>query len=104
MLFGIILNDEEVHSDPAMGNVTKFSYLNGQLSFWAPSTILGLRITNGNYEKAVELLKERYGRTEHLISAHFGALCGLQWPSKKLAGFRGFYDSLESHIRGLDAL
>ena len=52
----------------------KLNYLKGLLKNEAKDIISGREITGNNYEVAVDLLKERYGRKEFMINAHYSSL------------------------------
>ena len=65
------------------------NYLRGYLSE-AAKAIAGLPLCNANFDKAVELLKQRFGRSQTITN--------------KVKQMRNFYDSLENYIRGLKAL
>ena len=49
----------------------KLNYLKGLLKYEAEDVISGLEIIGNNYEVAVDLLKERYGRKESVINTHY---------------------------------
>ena len=71
----------------------------------AASTILGLMLTEANYSAAVELLKERYGKKQQIISVHMEEL--LKLPSctgDKAIQIRSVYDKISVNVRGLEAL
>ena len=59
----------------SLGN--KFNYLKALVERPAANTILGLTLTEANYAAAVELLKERYGKKQQIISAHMKELLKL---------------------------
>ena len=62
----------------------------------------GLEICKENYGKAVELLKKRFGKTQHIISAHMQSLLKLQsFQNDKLSDIHGIYDTIMVHICGL---
>ena len=72
----------------------------------AESVVAGLSLTADNYKVAIEILKDRFGKPQLLISNYMDAL--LKLPSvnsvhetKKL---RELYDKIEINIRGLNAL
>ena len=53
-----------------LSDVEKMDYLNGMLKGEAARAISGLPLTEENYRKATELLKERFGKThefDHLL-------------------------------------
>ena len=56
-----------------------------------------------NYKEALELLQERYGNKNLIISCHMNQLLKIPpvTSDKDVKGLRIFYDTLESHIRSL---
>ena len=93
-----------VHSNAALDCVQKFNYLKAQLHGDASRAIAGLLLTSANYDHAVTLLQERFGQSHKIVSAHMQALLDIPKPVNSLSSLRLFYDSVESHIRGLAAL
>ena len=70
----------------------------------ASRAIAGFPLTNHNYTKAIQLLKERFGNLTKVINAHMQSLLDLQNPNYELASLQLFYDTMENHIRGLESL
>jgi len=64
--------------------------------------ITGLPLTNTNYQTSVTLLKDRYGQSQCIISAHVQALLDLPKPLNKL--LRRFCDTIETHVCCLQSL
>ena len=65
----------------------------------------GLEIPEENYGKDVELLKERFCKTQHIISVHMQSLLKLQsFQNDKLSDIRSIYDTIMVHFRGLERL
>ena len=93
-----------IHTDPHLDDIKKFQYLQAQLTGEVQCTIAGLTLTSANYQNAMDLLQKRYGQPHKLISAHMRGLWELPHPSHELSSLRNFYDTLESQIRGLQAL
>ena len=93
-----------VNSNPNLGGVQKFNYLRAQLSGDASRAIAGFPLTDSNYEQAVDLLKTRFGESQKIINSHMQALLNLPNPSNDLTSLQQFYDSMETHVRGLVAL
>ena len=93
-----------VHSNPTLGGVQKFTYLKAQLMGDASRAVAGFPLTNSNYEQAVNLLKERFGQPNKIISAHMQALLDLSNHVYQLANLQLFYDTMENHVRGLESL
>ena len=54
--------------------INKFTYLQSLLEGEARSVIQGLALTAANYEVAIELLQERFGKKERIVFAHIQAL------------------------------
>ena len=96
--------DAAVHSNPVLDDVQKFNYLRTQLLDEASHAISGFTLTSANYQEAVALLQERFGETDKIIQAHMRALSNLPKPTNNASSLRHFYDTVESHIRGLSAL
>ena len=92
-----------IHANPSLTDVQKFAYLQSQLEGNAARVIAGFALTNVNYTRAVELLQERYGQTHKITHASMQALLSLPKPSSRVDSLRLFYDSLETHIRSLEA-
>ncbi|XP_006821839.1 uncharacterized protein LOC100377489 [Saccoglossus kowalevskii] len=93
-----------IHNDGTLDNIQKFTYLRSLLTGEAARTIEGLDLTDANYASALTLLRERYGQKQVIISAHMKSLWELPTPTEDATSLRHFYDSLESHVRGLHAL
>ena len=59
-----------IHSNTRVAKIDKFKYLMAQLEGDAKSTLSGFELTEGHYDQAIELLKERYDDSEHIIHHH----------------------------------
>ena len=59
-----------IHSNPSISNVNKFNYLQSLLEGSASRAIKGLTLTSANYDNAISILQERYGKTQQTIAAH----------------------------------
>lgn len=53
-----------VHNNKKLPNIEKFNYLKGKLTGEALSAISGFSLSNDNYDIAVSLLKERFGKEQ----------------------------------------
>lgn len=65
-----------------------------------------LTLTDSNYDAAIDLLKNRCGRKDIVVSAHMSKLLTLT-PVKKsldMAAMRSLYDECEIQIRSLESL
>ena len=94
--------NSSVHENREIPKVDKFNYLNSLLEAAAYRTIQGLPLTASNYDSAIAMLRERFGNTQQIISAHMEGL--LKIPN--CAGDRStaVFDKIMVHVRGLEAL
>ena len=77
------------------------SLLEGQ----ALRTIKGLAVTEENYQAAIDILRERFGNTQQIISAHMDELLKLQTCSgEKSSQLRYIHDKVSVNVRGLESL
>lgn len=88
-----------------LSNVDKLLYLKSSLKGEAAKTIEGLEVTNSNYDVALEILKNRYGKTSHIIDAHYAALYRIK-PSTSgdITELRQTFNDIERHLRVLKSL
>ena len=95
-----------VHENMAISPIDKFNYLNSLLEGPASRSIQGLSLTEANYKSAIEILHERFGRTQQIISAHMEELLKLPScsTSERSNSLRFVYDKISVHIRGLSSL
>ena len=91
--------------------VSKFNYLKGALDGEAARAIKGYSLTEANYPKAIEKLKERFGRKDVIIQSHLQSLLNLDLATKHPPGSTGylpalwnFYDDVCAHIRSIEGL
>lgn len=87
-----------------LSNIEKMNYLNGMLKGEAARPISRLPLTEENYKKATELLKERFGKPQNLTNAYMESLSKIHAPSSESKNLREFYDTCEANIRGLETL
>ena len=93
-----------VHSNTALTNVQILTFLKSQLQNEAERCISGLSLTNATYERAICLLKDRFGQQHMIINAFMQNLLELPCPSVTLNSLRLFFDKMEASIRGLESL
>ena len=96
--------EASIHRNPNLQPVDKFNYLRAELEGDASTVISGLELTNSNYEVAVNLLQERFGRDELMMDDHYSALMDLPVSLNITAKLRTTYDMIEKHLRSLKAL
>ncbi|KAH3860065.1 hypothetical protein DPMN_022958 [Dreissena polymorpha] len=61
--------------------------------------VQGFALTNANFMRAVDFLRERYGQQSKIIHATMQALLTLQPPNSTVSSLRFFYDRMETYIR-----
>ena len=93
-----------VHDNPSLSDIQKFNYLRARLRGVASRSIAGFPLTNANYQRSIELLQERFSQSHRIINANMEPTLNLPNPSTQLVRLQQFYDTLETHIRGLEAL
>ena len=84
----------------------KFNYLKSLLVGTAQNVATGLALTSANYAKAVELLQKRFGNRQMVISSHMEALTKIPKITSisEVKRLRSLYDTVESHVRGLESM
>ena len=95
-----------IHNNEDLSKIEKHTYLKSYLVGAAARAIAGLKITESNYDAAIDMLKERFGRKDLIVSAHMSKLLDLT-PVKKsndIVALRQLYDECEVQIRGLESL
>ena len=58
-----------IHTNSSLSDIEKFNYLPSYLTETTGEYIKGLSLTSANNQKSVEILKERYGSKQILISS-----------------------------------
>ena len=66
-----------IHSSIKLNNIDKHNYLTSYLKDEPLDTIQGLTLSSENYARAVDILHERYGNKEILISSQMDVLVKL---------------------------
>lgn len=92
--------ESSVHLNISLTDVQKFNYLKSQVEGVAASAIDGFAITNANYSRAVEMLRERFGQQHKITHATMQALLQFPAPTNSVQSLRHFYDKMETYIRG----
>ena len=69
--------ESAVHKNVYLSNIDKFNYLLSLLEGNALLAIKGLAVTDGNYQTAISILQERFGKLQQIISAHMDELLKL---------------------------
>ena len=69
--------ESTVHNNMQLTIIDKFNYLVSLLEGSALRSIKGLAITEENYQAALDILQERFGNSQQIISAHMDELLKL---------------------------
>lgn len=97
--------ESAVHKNSQLSTIDKFNYLNSLLEGQALRSIQGLSLTEDNYQAAVDLLNQRFGNQQQIISAHMDELLKIPVCSNdKSSQLRFVYDKISVSVRGLEAL
>ncbi|XP_070510425.1 uncharacterized protein [Cardiocondyla obscurior] len=94
-----------VHNNVSLAKVEKLQYLKGTLSGEAFGIIEALKVSDGNYDAAWNLLGERYSNERAIAYAHIKVIMYFPPLTKKNAiEIRSLYDSVSRHLLSLKAL
>ena len=94
-----------VDENTQLTKIDKFNYLYNLLEGSAFRCIKGLPLSEDNYDTALDLLKQRFGKKLQIICAHMDEIVKLPKCANYLHhGLRSLYDQITVHIRGLEAL
>ena len=95
-----------IHNSEDLDDVQKFNYLKSYLFGNAARALDGLAATSENYAEAVEMLCDRFGNKQVIISSHmrkFDEIKAVRNISD-LNGLRNVYDQIESNVRSLQTV
>ena len=91
-----------IYSQDLLTAIEKFTYLKGQLEGPAADCIQGFSLASKNYEEEKQLLEERFGNLQVIISAHMNVLLKLpKLNNDSVSSLSFFYNTIESNIRSL---
>ena len=97
--------ESSVHKNLSLTTTDKFNYLLSLLEGNALHAVKGLAVTEDNYQAAIDILQERFGRTQQIISAHMDELLKLSpCAGEKPSQLRVVYDKVSVNVGGLEAL
>ncbi|GFX09480.1 uncharacterized protein TNCV_4698661 [Trichonephila clavipes] len=100
------LFQSSIHNNNRLSKVDKFNYLKSYLCGNALACTNGFPISDDNYDRALDLLKDRFGNKNMLINAHLSNLLNVT-PVRNptdIVGLRNLYDRAETQIRSLECL
>ena len=88
-----------IGQNESLSEVEKFTYLRGYLQGTAFQAIEGFPLTSENYKHAWELLKERYGNPQLIVSCQMNNLIKLdEVNGANVKELRDLYDKNESNV------
>ncbi|XP_053380526.1 uncharacterized protein LOC128548911 [Mercenaria mercenaria] len=93
-----------IHKNKMLSNVEKFTYLRNKLYGEAKRAIMGIALTEENYDVAIEILKDRFGNIQEVIDLHYNQMINLYPASNKTESLRILLDKVEKHLRSLEVL
>ena len=96
--------DLTIRQNEILQSVDKFNYLRSQLLGSANYTIAQLDLKNDNYDIAIKLIKERYGKKQILIDTYYAQMMNLPIAMNKTLPRRAYFDVIEEHLRPLQSL
>ena len=96
---------DAIHTNSEIPPSMKFSYLKSYLDGPAARAIKGLSVIEGNYQSAVDILHDRFGKKQKIIRKHMYELLRIPTCSNdKIGQLRFVHDKINIHVRGLKAL
>ncbi|MCP3665913.1 MAG: DUF1759 domain-containing protein, partial [Gammaproteobacteria bacterium] len=93
-----------VHNNTQLSVIDKFQHLSSLIKGDAEKVIAGIPLAEIHYEQAIRALQDRYGDRAILQKAHFAHIFSLSQVTRDIHQIRSFYDELERHLRGLEAM
>lgn len=92
--------ESAVHNNHEISKIDKFNYLNSLLEGAALRAIQGLALTGSNYDAAIEILRDRFGQPQQIITAHMDELHKISaCTGDRLTSLRFVYDKIRAHVR-----
>ena len=93
-----------IHNEKSIPDVQKLTYLLGYLEGEAESLLKGFHLSAESYPKALDLLKERFGNKEKLISFHMGKIIEIEPVTNvnNVKSLRNLYGTVETKLRNLE--
>ncbi|GBN24104.1 hypothetical protein AVEN_4059-1 [Araneus ventricosus] len=94
-----------IHKNDSLSKIEKFAYLKTYLRGTALAAVSGFTLTDQNYDSSIALIKERFGRSDLVISCHMNKLLMIESvPVSNVTALRKMYDELEIQVRSLESL
>jgi hypothetical protein len=84
-----------VHKNNSISKVDKMNYLFSHLEGAAARSVQRLTLTEANYDAAIAILEERFGRPQQIIAAHMDELLKVQpCSNERSSSIRFVYDKI----------
>ena len=80
------------------------SYLKGCLTGSARDVLEGMPLDDVNYDSAFQMLKERFGKQERIVNAHYKSLMEIPSAENNTTTLRKLHTQIERHLRSLEAV
>lgn len=98
--------EHSIQQNESINKIEKFVYLKSLLEYKALDAVSGFTLSEANYDNAIEILKQRFGRTDLVISAHVQKLLSIETVRNitNIKALRKLFDDCEIQIRSLESL
>ena len=92
-----------IHQNKTLSNINRFNYLSKCLAGQALATISGLTLNYENYKEMLDILIDRYGNPQVLISVHIETLVKINKVKnvENLEALRKLYHGIKNCICNL---
>ena len=92
--------NSSIHKNPHLSPIDKCNHLYSLLEGQAASATQGLNRTDANYQSALEILQNRFGRPQNIISTHMDELLNIPGcTSDKTSQLRFVYDKISVNVQ-----
>ncbi|KAG0429605.1 hypothetical protein HPB47_023431 [Ixodes persulcatus] len=98
--------DVTIHRNPVLPPIEKFKYLMTYLTHNAKRAVEGIRLSEQNYDLAIRILHDRFGRRDILIDEHINQLLNLPKisSSRNVSQLRQLFDAIRFRTTSLEGL
>ena len=95
-----------IHNNEGLSDRDKFDHFKGLLDRPAKLAVTGFTLTSANYEAAIKMLQERFGRPEEISRAHYDGMMQLKpvVDDRDIPKIRKLFGEVKTHNRYLLAL
>ena len=95
-----------IHNNEGLSDRDNFDHFKGLLDRPAKLAVTGFTLTSANYEAAIKMLQERFGRPEEISRAHYDGMMQLKpvVDDRDIPKIRKLFGEVKTHHRYLLAL